>query len=297
MRATYDDVARRQLGLLRIDQLTGIGWTDGEIRQSIERGEFVRMRPGVVRCAGAALSQDVAWLAAQLAAGDDHVLSHLTATAIWGHRGYPKPSNVDLLTSEEGRCQLEGVRGHRTSWLPDDHRTTHRRMPVTSAARTLVDTCGTVPFDTLRSAVNQSLRRHGMSVLDFVRCVDQAPRRGRYTTRPARLLVASLVPGYDPGESDRELDIVETLVAGGYPRPRQQIWVRQPGWKYRIDVGYPDLKQGFEYQSEQEHLNRESFHKDQLRTIRLQRAGWTIWPVTSRTGSGEILLIAASIFG
>lgn len=297
MRAAYDDAARRQLGLLTTSQLTELGWTDGEIRESIKRKEFVRMRPGVVRCAGAPLTQDVAWLAAQLAAGDDHLLSHLTAVAIWGYRNYPEPTKIDLLTTEEGRCQLEGVRGHRTGSLPDDQRTTRRKLPVTSPARTLVDTCGTVPFSTFRSAMNHSLRKHAMRPVDFVRCVDQAPLRGRCTTRPARLLVASLVPGYDPGESDRELDIVETLVAGGYPRPQQQIWVRERRWKYRIDVGYADRKHGFEYQSEQEHLNRESFHNDQLRTTRLQRAGWTIWPITSRTGRAELLLIAATIFG
>ena len=112
-----------------------------------------------------------------------------------------------------------------------------------------------------------------------------------------RMLAATIVPGYHPGESEPELDIAETLVAAGYERPEHQIWVRGDGWRYRIDVGYRALEQGFEYQSEQEHFNRESFHRDQLRTNRLQRAGWTVWPITSRTGRAELLAIAASIFG
>src|SRR5687767_7596358 len=99
MRATYDHVARRQLGLLRTSQLTELGWTDGEIRSAIRRGELVPIRRGVVRCAGAPLTQEVAWLAAQLAAGDDHVLSHVTGTAIWRLRGYRKPTRIDLLTA------------------------------------------------------------------------------------------------------------------------------------------------------------------------------------------------------
>lgn len=254
------------------------------------------MRRGVVRCAGAPTSQEVAWLAAQLAAGDDHVLGRLTAARICGFRRYPVPPAIDLVTASTSRARLDGVRTHRTAALPSSDVTRRGALPVTTPARTLVDTCGDVPFGVLRAAANDALRRSTRTI-DIVRCVDALPMRGRRATRSARLLVATLVPGYDPGESEPEVEIVETLAAAGYPRPEQQVVVRGRGWRYRIDVGYPDLKQGFEYQSEEHHLNRESFHNDPLRTIRLQRAGWTIWPITSRTGRGEILLIAATIFG
>jgi hypothetical protein len=34
------------------------------------------------------------------------------------------------------------------------------------------------------------------------------------------------------------------------------------------------------------------FHYDRERTRRLQRAGWTVWPLTSETSANEIIAIA-----
>ena len=197
----------------------------------------------------------------------------------------------------ESRSRLDGIRTRRTLWLPPSHVTKRGVLPVTTPARTLIDTCGDVPLAVLTSAANDALRRGIMRTSDLARTFEQTPRSGRRASTPAKLLVARFVPGYDPGQSDAEVDIVDVLVGAGYPPPEQQIWVRGKGWSYRIDVGYRDIRHGFEFQSEQEHLNREAFHSDPLRTVRLQAAGWTIWPVTSRHAKAEILLAAATAFG
>ena len=75
----------------------------------------------------------------------------------------------------------------------------------------------------------------------------------------------------------------------------QEICVPTGASTYRVDVGYRAIKHGFEFMSEEWHLNREAFHRDSLRVMRLQRAGWTIWPVTSRTAHAEILLTMATV--
>ncbi|HET9442353.1 MAG TPA: hypothetical protein VFO65_03460 [Acidimicrobiales bacterium] len=54
---------------------------------------------------------------------------------------------------------------------------------------------------------------------------------------------------------------------------------------------------GFEYDSVQFHDTVSAFHGDRDRLRRLQRAGWEIWPITSRTSSNEILAIAATAWG
>lgn len=298
MRAAYDDVARRQLGLVTTTQLAERKWTYSQIRTAIANGEFFPYpaRRGVLRCAGIAESQDLAWMAARVAAGDDHMLGALTASAVWGFKSYPDPPNIELLTASTSRTRMEGVTTHRTLWLPKSHTTTRRKLSVTTPERTLYDTATLVPFKTLRTAANDAIRRDLLRERDLTRLVDRMPRTSGAVSA-MRMLAAVIVPGYHPGESEPELDIAEMLVAGGYEPPEHQIWVRGDGWRYRIDVGYRELKQGFEYQSEQEHLNRESFHRDQLRTTRLQRAGWTVWPITSRTSRTELLAIAEAIFG
>lgn len=298
MRATYDDMARRQLGLVTTAQLSAREWSRAAIRNAVRRGDLIPVphRRGVLRCRGVAVTLEQVRLAAQLAAGDGHVLSALTATDIWGMRNYPSPVGIDLVAESSVRTRLVGVVGHRTLWLPASHRTRVGALPVTTYVRTLVDTCGQVPAATLRAAFHDGLRRNTMTPMSLARCLDAVPRSGRRASRPIRELAATVIPGYDPGESEPEFDLDATIVRAGYPPPTKQVWVRGPGWRYRIDVAYPELRHGFEYQSEQEHRTLRAFHGDPLRTVRLQRAGWTIWPITSQTGRAEVLLILTTIF-
>jgi hypothetical protein len=189
------------------------------------------------------------------------------------------------------------VTSHRTIDLPPGHVATRGPLRVTSPARTLVDTCGEVGAATLKAAARDATRRRIMTPAAFVDCLASVPRSGRRKRKPAVALADSLGLHLDPGESDGEADVVEVLVEAGYPCPDQQIWVRDSGWKYRIDVGYKPIKQGFEFLGKIDHLNEFAFFDDPLRTTRLQRAGWQLWPVTSRTARDEILLTAEFAFG
>jgi hypothetical protein len=61
-----------------------------------------------------------------------------------------------------------------------------------------------------------------------------------------------------------------------------------------VDVGWPELRVGFEYDSVDFHVVR--FHEDRDRLRRLKRAGWDIWPRTKTTTTNEILAIASIAF-
>jgi hypothetical protein len=107
-------------------------------------------------------------------------------------------------------------------------------------------------------------------------------------------LLTTKVAGYDPGDSDPEIDLVEDLVAAGFPRPAQQIRVAIEGQTMFIDVGWPELRVGYEYDSLEYHEHR--IHEDRDRLRRLKRAGWDVWPITKTTSRNEILAIATSAF-
>jgi hypothetical protein len=102
------------------------------------------------------------------------------------------------------------------------------------------------------------------------------------------------VHGYDLGDSDPEVDLVDRLVKAGFPRPAQQIEVKVEGHTLYLDVGWPEVRVGFEYDSLEYHVHR--FHEDRARLRRLKRAGWDVWPVTSTTSANEILAIATLAF-
>lgn len=111
---------------------------------------------------------------------------------------------------------------------------------------------------------------------------------------PTVELLATKVACYDPGDSDPEVDLVERLVAAGFPRPAQQIRVEIEGHKMFVDVGWPERRVGFEYDSLEYHEHR--FHEDRERLRRLKRAGWDIWPIAKTTSANEVLAIATEAF-
>lgn len=154
---SFDPIARRQHGLVTSAQLHSIGWTEKQIRHAVRAALLEPLRRSVFRAAGSPRTQQQAWLAAALAAVGT-VLSHLTATQIWRYPFFPQPAGIDLLRLGS-RPRLEGVVGHQTDDLPASHVRVRDRLPVTSACRTLIDTCGLVTPAQLSSAANDGLRR------------------------------------------------------------------------------------------------------------------------------------------
>lgn len=128
----------------------------------------------------------------------------------------------------------------------------------------------------------------------LVRTVDEVPRSGRRAIVPVIDYLRTKVEGYDAGDSDPEVDLVETLVSAGFPRPAQQIRVQTDAGTRFVDVGWPELRVGYEYDSAESHVER--FHEDRDRLRALKRAGWDIWPVTKTTSRNEVLAIASLAF-
>ncbi len=291
-RTSYDRIAARQLGLVTGAQLQLLGWRRDQIRHAVRMGLLEPLRRNVYRVAGAPRSREQAWLAAVLAASGS-VLSHLSAAMIWGYLYFPDPVGIDLLRVGT-RPRLDGVVGHETGFLPPSHVTIRNRLPVTSSARTLTDGCGQLSPKQLRTSANDALRRRVLSLPTLVRTVDEVPVSGRRAIIPMVEYLKAKVPGYDLGDSDPELDLVERLTRGGFERPAQQIKVTTSIGTFFVDVGWPALRVGFEYDSVEFHVER--FHEDRDRLRALKRAGWDIWPITKTTSSNEVLAIAAGAF-
>lgn len=295
MRRPYKGVARRQLGLVTTPQLRDLGWTNAAIDAAVARGEIVAVRRGVWAAAGAPVSGEQMWLAAALAVPDS-VLGFGTAWDAWQLKTRLDPPEIDLLVAGRRAPVLEGVRGHTTMWLPPRQMARVGALPVTSVARTLVDGCGLVGDRALEGAVKDAVRRKLVSLIAIARCIDDVPVSGRRRIRPLREVLAVRIPGYDPGDSDPEADTVELLVRAGYPRPVQNLRVRVSGETFEIDIAWPDIRKGFEWDSLQFHLDPFAFHRDRRKLLVLKTAGWDVLPLTARSGRGEILAAAAQFF-
>lgn len=281
-------VACRQHGLVTRHQARHAGLSDREIAHRLAVGRWVALRRGVFVISGAPSTREQAILAACLAARAAFV-SHLSAGWLWGLR-LPVPTATHLTTVGASRIRQAGVVHHRRNVLATADLTRCRGIPVTSAARTLVDSSGLVRGEQLGRTVDDALRRKVVALEDLRTChdrVDTGP--GRRATLLMRDVLARRSPGYDPGGSDWELWAKDILVGAGLPAPVQQHRVSVGRRWYEIDLAYPPEMVGLEFDGWDVHGTFTAFHGDRDRTRILVALGWTLLPVTARTRPADLV--------
>lgn len=292
-----DRLAGRRQGLATTSGLAGIGCSHDDIERLVKAGVLVRERRGVVRTVGTPRTRELAYHAAALSAGTGAVLSHLTAARVWRFPGLPEPDRIDVLREGTTRPRGPGIRGHTTTALPPSHRTTALGIPITTAERTFFDICAAVPPRVLARAADEMVRQKLMTDARLAETLRDIPVSGRRALRPALDYLESRPIGFERGANDRELDVLRVLQAAGVqPLPEQQVQVRVGGRSYYIDYGWCPIRNGLEFMGFDPHGNLVSrFHDDADRTRALQRAGWTLWPITAVTTEAEIVDLATEL--
>ena len=117
-------LAARQYGVVARRQL---GFGQRAIDHRCRVGRLHRVHLGVYAVGHLGLGREARWLAAVLACGDEAVLSHRSAAALWGIR------LGELFRPEITAPTLKrhpGIASHRACLAAPD-RTTHLRIPVT----------------------------------------------------------------------------------------------------------------------------------------------------------------------
>ncbi len=152
-------------------------------------------------------------LAAVMACGADALLSHFSAAALpniirWEDR-YP-----DVLVLGASAPQHPRINGHRTSYLPPEHVTTWRGIPMTTAERTLLDLAGVLTEDRLRRAIRQAQFLELTTLGSLVAVLNgPGPKRGRKT------LAKVIATGAAPTQSELEDAVLDLILRGGFAHP------------------------------------------------------------------------------
>ncbi len=273
-------LASRQLGLVTRRQALGeLSRKSLEFRLATNRLQVVRR--GVYRFAGSPDWPGQDQLAACLAAGPAAVASHRAAAELWEMPGL-LADGLELTVPWPQWPRLPGVRCHQTRHLPPSHRTVVRDVPVTDPARTLADLAPCVGTGFLARLVDSALRRR-ITTLDGLRAVEDLLR-----VPPLRDVLHARQPGYHPGDSDPELDVARVLFGAGLPHPVPQHQVAVGGTVYLLDLAYPEVRLGVEYDGWDTHRTRSAFDHDRRRANALALAGWTLLSFTSASGRHEI---------
>lgn len=232
-------------------------------------------------------------MATLLACGGDAVLSHGSAASLWGIG--PEWHLIEISVRRRGWPRPKGVKVRSRPSLPDQDVTVHRRIPVTTVGRTIVDQAATPISDSsLERLVNEADAARGIE-LDMPALRRYCDRRGGEpgVRRLRRLL--------DPETfrlSDSELERLfrPLAIAAGFPQPLTKAIVNG----YEVDFYWPDLALVVEADSLRYHRNAIKQSRDLMRDQVHTAAGltalrFTHWQVAHEPAHVERILVSTRL--
>src|SRR5918992_2337338 len=228
-------LAAAQHGVVTRAQLRALGMSASAITRSANVGRLHRVHHGVFAVGPPVLTTEGRWMAAALAAGDGAVVSHATAAAAWDLRRLGSGAIHVTVPGDGGRRRRAGIRIHRSTLEPGDA-TTHRGIPITTPARTLIDLAATLRGRPLEQALDRA---------EQLRIVDFADLRHRIAVRPGRPgshALQAVLSRYTAGSTVTRSELEERFLAlcddHGLPRP--EVNIRIEG--FEVDFVWRDAR-------------------------------------------------------
>jgi hypothetical protein len=205
--------AARHHGVLSTAELEACGLTAQAIAYRVRIGRLHPIHRGVYAVGHPNPTGDGCYLAAVKACGCRAVLCRHSAGAHlniieWEDR-YP-----DVLVLGRHSPRHPRIRGHRSGYLPREHVTTVRGIPVTTAERTLLDLAAVMPERKLQRAVRKAQFLKLTTIGSLVKALHgPGPTRGR------RKLARILAAGAAPTQSETEDAVLDLILRGGFTLP------------------------------------------------------------------------------
>ncbi|HKH65632.1 MAG TPA: type IV toxin-antitoxin system AbiEi family antitoxin domain-containing protein [Solirubrobacterales bacterium] len=257
------ELAEAQHGVVSFRQLRELSFSKGHISRAFEAGRLRRIHRGVYAVGHGRLSEHGRCHAAVLACGAGAVLSHHSAAWLWGF--LPRcPEEAAITTPIRGH-RRRGIRVHRAAALSDSDCTSYEEIPVTAAARTLLDLGAVATMRELTSAVDRA-RRLGRLDLDPLDLLISRHRSTVAAKRLAQALSLYRKPVFDRARS--ELLFLQALEQQGETLPILNCWVD----RWEIDAYWEAERFAVEVDGWETHGSRQAFEDDRLRLEEMKLA-------------------------
>ena len=226
-------LAARQHGVVSVAELLACRLDHDAISVRVANGRLHPLHRGTYSVGHANPTRDGWFLAAVKACGADAALCLWSAGVLqniirWEDR-YP-----DVLVLGDSAPQHPRINGHRTSYLPREHVTVVRGLPVTTAERTLLDLAAVLPERALRRAVRQSQYLKLTTLPSLVTVLHgPGPKRGRKTL--ARLIGTEAAPT----QSELEDLVLDLVLRAGFVHPSVNVPLFLGGRRIVPDLCWP----------------------------------------------------------
>jgi hypothetical protein len=267
-------LASRQASAFSRHQVLAAGATDPMIARRLRSGRWTRAHPGVYVLTGSPPSwiQDV-WCAL-LAAGPAATVTHESALRLHGvERTALRP--ITLSVPHGSHARIAGAIVHQIDDLAPAHVTFLNGLPVSRAARAVVEVAATISERRLGDVVDDVIWGRRASLLRVSTCLRQVARPGKPgITKLARVLDARS-DGPVPAGSDLERCMFGALAAGGLPAPARQTPLPGRGLaEGLVDGSYSDARVILEADGRRWHTRIRDLAKDHVRDAEAARVGW-----------------------
>lgn len=273
------ELASTQYGVATRDQARRCGMTDRMIDRRIASGRLDPLLPSVYRVAGSVRTGRQLAMAAALWAGPGGAVSHLTAARLLRLDGVAAP-DVHVTLERPRHIESDLVIAHRSTALPPADVRRADGIPVTSAARTIIDSSVLLDAETLEAAFESARRMGLVTVAHLARRFEDLGGRGRAGAARVSSLI-TVHAGQSPLEYRLEVKTARLLRRSGLPQPVRQLRVSgQGGAVYRLDFAWPKLRVAAECDGFETHGSRLAWKRDRRRLAALESMGWRIVHIT-----------------
>ncbi len=269
-------LARDQHGVVARRQLLRRGVTKEQIDGRLRSGGLHPIHRGVYAVGHTAITRRGRWMAAVLASGDEAVLSHRSATALYGAWG-SGAGEIHVTVPRKVRSALS-IRRH-FSMLPEDEREIVDGIPVTSAARAVLDLAAEKGEAAAESALRELEYLGIYGAVSLPALLARHPNhRGAQACREALDHLRD-----DPGgrlRSNLEERFIAFLDAENIPRPRLNYWLSIGDDRFQVDCFWPRARLVGELDGFKAHGTRRAFGSDRRRDRKLGVAGYRVVRIT-----------------
>ena len=243
-------------------QLLDLDIPSATIAHWVTNARLIRVHTGVYAVGHQEQTPIALAMAAVLACGDQAVLSHDSAAALWGVRTWPSLPEV---TAPHDRRRT-GIHTHRTQTLTRQDIRRQRNIRVTSPSRTILDIHLRLTDRQLTRAVNQ------LRLNDHLK----ATELGRLLARSTR--IQELIdPRQRPTRSGKEDDFVAFCQRYGLPTPT----INTTLFGHEVDALFEAEKVIVEIDHWDTHKSYASFESDRERDATAAEHGYLTIRVTT----------------
>jgi len=257
--------------------LLDLGLGKDAIQHRLASGRLHPIHAGVYSLAPRQLlSRQGWWMAAVLASGPEALLSHHTAAALWGIRGYS--GGAVHVTAPHKSTSTKRIRRHFSA-VPEDERAAEDGIPATSVHRTIFDLAATVSVDDVVAMIKEAEYLNRWDRLSLPDLLERySGKRGSRSLRFALDRLEEEPPGRK--RSRLEERFAPFLRRHHLPLPRFNDWILLGSKRYRADCHWPHLRLIVELDGWKGHSSRSAFQDDRARDRALHAAGFSVVHIT-----------------